>query len=45
MARVMLGARVLNPKTVIEAEEGHCELEMVQIRGVDQTVRDTEVFA
>ena len=38
------GARVLNPKTVIEVEEGATvELEMVQIRGVDQTVRDTEV--
>ena len=38
------GARVLNPKTVIEVEEGATvELEMVQIRGVDQTVRGTEV--
>lgn len=38
------GARVLNPKTVIEVEEGGVvELEMIQIRGVDQTIRDTEV--
>jgi len=36
------GARVLNPKTVIEVEEGgSVELEMVQIKGVDQTKRDT----
>ena len=36
------GARVLNPKTVIEVEEGgSVELEMVQIKGVDQTTRDT----
>lgn len=38
------GRRVLNPKTIIEVEEdGVAELEMVQIKGVDQTVRDTEV--
>lgn len=38
------GDRVLNPKTVIEIEEGgSVELEMIQIKGVDQTVRDTEV--
>lgn len=38
------GERVLNPKTIIEIEEGGvAELEMVQIKGVDQTKRDTEV--
>ena len=38
------GERVLNPKTIIEVEEdGVAELEMVQISGVDSTVRDTEV--
>jgi len=38
------GERILNPKTIIEVEEnGVAELEMVQIRGVDRTVRDTEV--
>lgn len=38
------GERILNPKTIIEVEEGGvAELEMVQIAGVDRTVRDTEV--
>lgn len=38
------GERVLNPKTIIEVEEGGiAELEMVQIKGVDYTKRDTEV--
>ena len=38
------GERVLNPKTIIEVfENGTAELEMVQIKGVDHTVRDTEV--
>lgn len=38
------GQRILNPKTIIEVEEGGlAELEMVQIKGVDQTVRDTIV--
>lgn len=38
------GERVLNPKTIIEVEEGGvAELEMVQIKGVDRTRRDTEV--
>lgn len=37
------GQRVLNPRTVLLVEEGaHAELELVQIRGVDHTVRDTE---
>jgi len=38
------GERVLNPKTVIEAEEGaEVELELVQIMGIDRTKRDTEI--
>lgn len=38
------GDRVLNPKTIIEIEEGGtAELEMVQIKGVDMTKRDTRV--
>ncbi len=38
------GKRVLNPKTVLVIEEGgYAELELVQIRGVDQTTRVTEV--
>lgn len=38
------GERVLNPKTVIEAFEGAVvELELVQIKGIDHTVRDTEI--
>ncbi len=36
------GERVLNPTTEVEMEEGsHCEMEMVQIKGVDSTVRET----
>ncbi len=38
------GKRVLNPKTSIEIEEGGvAELEMIQIKGVDQTTRETEI--
>lgn len=38
------GERVLNPKTIIEAEEGAVvELEMIQIKGIDHTKRDTEI--
>ena len=38
------GKRVLNPTTIIEVEEdGTAELEMVQIKGVDTTKRDTLV--
>jgi len=38
------GKKVLNPKTVIHAEEDSVvELELVQIMGIDHTVRDTEV--
>ncbi|WP_425808041.1 SufB/SufD family protein [Desulfitobacterium sp. Sab5] len=38
------GGRVLNPKTILDVEEGATvELELVQIKGVDSTKRDTEV--
>jgi len=38
------GKRVLNPTTIIEVEEnGTAELELVQIKGVDATKRDTVV--
>ncbi len=38
------GERILNPKTIIEVEaNGVAELDMVQIKGVDRTVRDTKV--
>ena len=37
------GERVLNPVTVVEQDENSvCEMEMVQIKGVDSTVRDTK---
>lgn len=37
------GERILNPVTVVEQEENSvCEMEMVQIKGVDSTVRDTK---
>lgn len=36
------GGRVLNPQTVVTMEENsHCEMEMIQIRGVDSTLRNT----
>jgi len=36
------GARILNPVTEVYQEEGSvCEMEMVQIKGVDSTVRTT----
>ncbi|MBR6939231.1 MAG: SufD family Fe-S cluster assembly protein [Clostridia bacterium] len=36
------GERILNPVTVVEQDENsHCEMEMVQIRGVDSTERKT----
>lgn len=36
------GKRILNPVTVIEMEEdSYCEMETVQIRGVDSTKRET----
>ena len=37
------GERILNPVTYVEQDENSvCEMEMVQIRGVDSTVRDTK---
>ena len=37
------GEVVLNPRTIVHMGEGStCEMQMVQIRGVDSTVRDTE---
>lgn len=36
------GERILNPVTnVIQAEDSFCEMEMIQLRGVTSTVRDT----
>ncbi len=38
------GARILNPKTIFEIEEGgSAVIEMVQIKGVDRSLRETEV--
>jgi len=38
------GDKILNPKTILHVEDGATvELELVQIRGVDSTRRDTEV--
>ncbi|NTW05074.1 MAG: SufD family Fe-S cluster assembly protein [Peptococcaceae bacterium] len=38
------GKKILNPKTIIEIEEGgYAEIETVQIKGVDYSKRDTEV--
>ncbi len=38
------GKKVLNPKTIIDVEEGGIvELEMIQIKGVDHTDRVTEI--
>lgn len=37
------GERILNPVTVVEQDEGSvCEMEMVQIKGVDSSERDTK---
>lgn len=39
------GQRVLNPVTVVEQDENSvCEMEMVQIKGVDSTERDTKAY-
>ena len=36
------GEKILNPTTTVEMDENsYCEMEMVQIKGVDSTVRDT----
>ena len=38
------GKKILNPVTQVYMEEdSYCEMEMVQIEGVDSTVRDTDV--
>jgi Fe-S cluster assembly scaffold protein SufB len=38
------GKKILNPRTVVVVEEdGYAEMEMVQISGVDNTLRETEV--
>ena len=38
------GQRILNPTTQVFMEENsYCEMEMVQIEGVDSTIRDTDV--
>ncbi len=38
------GKKILNPVTqVFMEEDSYCEMEMVQIEGVDSTIRDTEV--
>lgn len=38
------GERILNPKTILDVEEGAVvELELIQIRGINQTKRDTEI--
>lgn len=37
------GARIMNPQTIIEIDEnGYMEMDTVQIKGVDSTVRKTE---
>jgi Fe-S cluster assembly scaffold protein SufB len=39
------GKRTLNPTTVVTVEEGaSAEMELVQIKGVDDTIRNTEAF-
>ncbi|MDD2553319.1 MAG: SufD family Fe-S cluster assembly protein [Desulfotomaculaceae bacterium] len=39
------GKRILNPRTIVEVEEdGYAEMELVQISGVDNTLRETEAF-
>ncbi|HZK52584.1 MAG TPA: SufD family Fe-S cluster assembly protein [Desulfosporosinus sp.] len=38
------GQRILNPKTIIEAEAGSVvELELIQIKGIDRTIRQTDI--
>lgn len=39
------GKRILNPTTLVTVEEGaYAEMEMVQIKGVDDTMRSTEAY-
>ena len=36
------GERILNPQTIVYMEEGsYCEMEMIQLRGVSSTLRET----
>lgn len=36
------GENIMNPKTIVEMDEGsYCEMDMVQIKGIDSTKRDT----
>lgn len=39
------GKRILNPTTIVTVEDGaYAEMEMVQIKGVDDTIRTTEAY-
>ncbi|HEX3012155.1 MAG TPA: SufD family Fe-S cluster assembly protein [Syntrophomonadaceae bacterium] len=39
------GKRILNPTTVVTVEDGaYAEMELVQIKGVDDTIRTTEAY-
>lgn len=39
------GERVLNPTTIVHMEEeAYCEMDMVQIEGVDSTLRETKAY-
>lgn len=39
------GERVLNPTTIIHMDEGaYCEMDMVQIKGVNSTLRETQAY-
>ncbi len=39
------GEKILNPQTVVHlGEDSYAEMEMIQIRGVDSTKRDTEAY-
>ena len=40
-----VGENIMNPTTVVEIEEGGCmEMETTQIKGIDNTVRDTKAI-
>ena len=46
MAKEKCTVRVLNPKTIVKMEEDSIlEMELSQIKGVDDTVRDNAVLA
>lgn len=39
------GERVLNPTTIVYMDENaYCEMDMVQIKGVDSTIRETKAY-